>query len=82
MVRGAGHDIGVRAVEVEDNDGSVIGEHAPTRSDLVNQTADANLPEQEHGLTRHEPLAVLRHTSYDAESARTVSIPNLFLTAG
>lgn len=81
MVGRAGHDLGVRAVEVEDDDGSVIGQHTATRSDLVNESAGADLPQQEHGLTRHEPFAVLRHTYEDVESAPAVSTPNDFLTA-
>ena len=81
MVRGAGHDVGVRAIEVEDDHGPVIGEHTAARPDLVDESAEADLPQQEHGLTWHEPIAVLRHTYEDVESVPAVSIPNDFLTA-
>ena len=62
MVRGAGHDFGLRAVEMEHDHVLVIGEHTATRSDLVDQPARADLTQQEHRFASRESLAVLRHT--------------------
>jgi hypothetical protein len=46
----------------------------------VDEPAGADLSQQEHRLTGHEPLAVLHHTSRDVEIRTGVSTPNDFLT--
>ena len=76
----AGNNLGVRAVEVEDDYMSVVGKHMCASSDLVNPVAHAHLSLQVHRLTRRKPLAVLRHTSRDVEGTTSVSAPNGFLT--
>ncbi len=52
VVRRAGHDLCVGAVEVEDDDRSVVVQHVGARADLVDLTACADLPQQVDGLTR------------------------------
>ena len=76
----AGNNLGVRAVEVEDDHVSVVGKHVCARSELVDPAARAHLSQQVHLLTRCKPLAVLRHTSRDVAGATSVSAPNGFLT--
>ena len=62
MVCRAGHDLGVGAVEVEDDDSSVVGQHVCARADLVDLAARPHLLQQVDGLTRYVPLAALPHT--------------------
>jgi hypothetical protein len=76
----AGNNLGVRAVEVEDDHVSVVGKHVCARSELVDPAARAHLSQQVHRLTRCKPIAVLRHTSRDVEGTTSVSAPNGFLT--
>jgi len=80
MSRRAGHDLGVRPVEVEDDHGPAVGEHAGARADLVDLAAGAHLPQQVDRLTRCEWLATFAHIWVDVDARPSVSAPNDFLT--
>jgi hypothetical protein len=82
MVRRAGHDLGARGIEMEDDHGPVVGEHMGARADRVDLATRANFSRQVDPLTRCMPLAAWRHTSRDGESTTEVSAPNGFLTQG
>ena len=82
MVCRAGHDLGARGIEMEDDHGPVVGEHMGARADRVDLATRANFSRQVDPLTRCMPLAAWRHTSRDVESTTEVSVPNGFLTRG
>ena len=80
VARRTGHDLGVGAVEVENDHVSVIGEDVRARSDLVDPVARADLPRQVDPLARCKPLAAFRHASTDVAGTTSVIAPNGFLT--
>jgi hypothetical protein len=82
MVCRAGHDLGARGIEMEDDHGPVVVEHMGTRAGGVDLATRANFSRQVDPLTRCMPLAAWRHTSRDVESTIEVSTPNGFLTPG
>ena len=76
----AGQDLGVPYVNVEDDDGALVGEHVRARAYLVDLSAPVQLRQEVDRLTHRISLPAFRHTCGDVEARSSVFTPNDFLT--
>jgi hypothetical protein len=78
----AGDDLGVSAIQVENDGGTVNREHVGARADLVDLPAALHLPQEVHALTRPDLRPASSHACRDVDRETSVFDPNDFLTHG
>jgi len=78
----AGDDRSVSPIQVENDGGTLNGEHVGARADLVDLRAALHLPQEVHALTRRDPRPASSHASRDVDRKTSVFAPNDFLTVG